>query len=66
MIAIIDKSKNVANVYDTITTVYGRILVIVAGKPRKYYFDPYFNPGDLRVKNKVYFWAYLYKGSQDP
>ena len=49
MIAIIDKSKNVANVYDTITTVYGRRLVIVAGKPKKYYFEPFINPSDLNM-----------------
>lgn len=66
MIAIIDKSKNVANVYDTITTVYGRILVIVAGKPRKYYFDPYFNPGDLNmIKSAILSDKYLSNKEKD-
>lgn len=66
MIAIIDKSKNVANVYDTITTVYGRRLVIVAGKPRKYCFDPYFNLGDLNmIKSAVLSDKYLSNKEKD-
>ena len=66
MIAIIDKSKNVANVYDTITTVYGRRLVIVAGKPRKHCFDPYFNLGDLNmIKNAIQSDKYLANKEKD-
>ena len=66
MIAIIDKSKNVANVYDTITTVYGRRLVIVPGKPRKHCFDPYFNLGDLNmIKNAILSDKYLANKEKD-
>lgn len=66
MIAIIDKSKNVANVYDTITTVYGRRLLIVPGRPRKYCFDPYINLGDLNmIKSAILSDKYLSNKEKD-
>ena len=49
LVPTINNTKNIEDVYDTIAAVYGGRLVIVAGKPKKYYFEPFINPSDLNM-----------------
>ncbi|MGP1613223.1 MAG: WYL domain-containing protein [Catonella sp.] len=49
LIPTINDTKNIEDVYDTIAAVYGGRLVMVTGKPKKYYFEPFINPSDLNM-----------------
>ena len=59
-------AKNIEDVYDTIAAVYGRRIVTVPWKPRKYCFDPYFNLGDLNmIKSAILSDKYLSNKEKD-
>ena len=65
-IPIIDKAKDIEDVYDTIAVVYGGRIVTVPGKPKKYYFEPFINPSDLNmIKGSILSDKYLSDKEKD-
>ena len=63
---IILNIKDIENVYDTISAVYGGKLVVLDGKPKKYYFEPFINPSDLNmIKGSIISDKYLSDKEKD-
>ena len=63
---IILNIKDIENVYDTISAVYGGKLIVLDGKPKKYYFEPFINPSDLNmIKGSIISDKYLSDKEKD-
>lgn len=66
LIDIILNIKDIENVYDTISAVYGGKLIVLDGKPKKYYFEPFINPSDLNmIKGSIISDKYLSNKEKD-